>query len=109
MNSKRGAPEGNDNAHRGREFHQALKRALAREANQTDYRKGLDLVASQLAKAAIKGEQWAVTMVADREDGKAIQMNEISGPGGGPVSVQQWQLQPVKPAPRPEREQRRKG
>lgn len=77
--NKGGAPLGNDNAKRGTEFRQALKRALCRETKKTDYREALDEVAAQLAKAALKGEAWAIKEVAEREDGKTTQGIDISG------------------------------
>lgn len=67
-----GAQLGNDNATKGKEFRQALKRVLARRTNK-DVSAGLDQVAEQLVTAAFAGEQWAVREIADRFDGKPAQ------------------------------------
>lgn len=83
MSNDGGAPLGNENSAKGKEFRQALRRALARKANATDYRKGLDEVADALVKAGCAGEQWAVKEIADREDGRPVQA--ITGEDGGPV------------------------
>lgn len=64
-----GAPTGNQNAKNAKRWQQALRRALARASNES-VDKGLDLIADNVVKAAIAGEQWAIAMVGDREDGK---------------------------------------
>jgi len=66
-----GAPLGNDNASKGAEFREAIRRALSRSAGTVG--KGLDKLCDQLIVAAGSGEQWAMQMVADRLDGKAAQ------------------------------------
>lgn len=68
-----GAPVGNSNAKNAKRWQQALRRALARASNES-VDKGLDLIADNVVKAAIAGEQWAITMVGDREDGKPAQV-----------------------------------
>ena len=68
---RRGAKPGNDNAARGAEFREAIRRALSRSAGTVG--KGLDKLCDQLIVAAASGEQWAMQMVADRLDGKAAQ------------------------------------
>ena len=68
---RRGAQRGNDNAARGAEFREAIRRALSRSAGTVG--KGLDKLCDQLIVAAAAGEQWAMQMVADRLDGKAAQ------------------------------------
>ena len=80
-----GAPIGNDNAKKGKEFLSALRRALARKASATDYRRGLDEIADRLVTAGYASEMWAIKEIADREDGKAKQQTEITGEEGGPV------------------------
>jgi hypothetical protein len=80
-----GAPEGNDNATRGMEWRQAIKRALAHKSGKT-FREGLDQVAKQLVDAACAGDQWAIREIGDRSDGKPAQ--EVSGPGGGAIPVE---------------------
>lgn len=73
-----GAPEGNDNATKGAEWRQAIKRALAHKSGKT-YREGLDEVAKEFVEAACKGDQWAVNHLGDRMDGKPAQSIDLGG------------------------------
>jgi hypothetical protein len=66
-----GAPIGNKNAAKAKEFEQALKRALSRASG--NWRKGLDLAADQVVTAAHSGERWAIEQLADRFDGRPVQ------------------------------------
>jgi hypothetical protein len=75
--NKVGAPEGNDNARKGKLFYDQLRRVLV----QNDSLK-LRQVSEKLVDAAIEGEPWAVKEVIDRMDGKAVAIQEIQGPGG---------------------------
>ena len=68
----RGAPVGNDNRAEGKRWAAAIKRALARKAENV-YDNGLDLVADRVVAAAIEGQQWAVAEIANRVDGKATE------------------------------------
>ena len=85
--AERGAQPGNDNATKGAECKQALKRALAHKSGQT-FREGLDLVMTKYVEAACNGEPWAMRDIQDRLDGKPAQGLEVSGPDGGPVETQ---------------------
>jgi glycerol-3-phosphate cytidylyltransferase-like family protein len=76
-NNKVGAPEGNDNARKGKLFYDQLRRVLV----QNDSLK-LRQVSEKLVDAAIEGEPWAVKEVIDRMDGKAVAIQEIQGPDG---------------------------
>ncbi len=79
-----GAPQGNQNAHKAKLFHGALKRALARAGKNVDG--GLNKVCDQLVNAALAGESWAIKEVADRIDGKPHQ--SIGGESeGDPLAV----------------------
>ncbi len=80
-----GAPEGNDNAHKGAQWKQAIKRALAHKSGKT-YREGLDLVATKFIEAAEQGDAWAIKDLADRIDGKPAQSLDIGGELNIPVS-----------------------
>ena len=75
--NKVGAPEGNDNARKGKLFYDQLRRVLV----QNDSLK-LRQVSKKLVDAAIEGEPWAVKEVIDRMDGKAVAIQEIQGPDG---------------------------
>lgn len=75
--AERGAPEGNQNAIRGKEFREALQRALGRRGNGLGWRKALDKIADALVVKAEEGEQWAVQEVANRFDGKPSMEVEV--------------------------------
>lgn len=66
-----GAQPGNQNAAKGKEFRQALKRVLARRYETVS--KGLEKVAELLLDAAENKEAWAAKEIADRFDGKPAQ------------------------------------
>ena len=84
--AERGAPEGNENSAKGKDWKLAIKRALARRGDG-DYRKGLDLVASKVVEQAEAGDVQAWKEVGDRFDGKSIQGVEVGGPDGTPFQV----------------------
>lgn len=76
-----GAPKGNKNATRSREYEQSLKRALARRT-EGDYRKGLDMLADKLVALAFDSPEdfrWTLEHMAERIDGKPIQSLDVSG------------------------------
>lgn len=56
-------------------FHAVLSRVLAQDNNK------LRKIAEQLVNAAVAGEPWAIQMIADRLDGKAIQQVQSTGDG----------------------------
>ena len=93
--AEKGGQPGNLNAHKGKVWHQALKRALSRYGNG-NYEAGLDKLADRLVKAAGEGDESAahiiIERIADRFDGKPTQMTEVSGPDGGPIQVSAVQL-----------------
>lgn len=66
-----GAQPGNQNAAKGKEFRQALKRVLARRYKTVS--EGLEKVAEILLDAAEAKEAWAAKEIADRFDGKPAQ------------------------------------
>lgn len=67
-----GAQPGNTNATKGKEYRQALKRALARKSKK-NVSAGLEAIALKLIEAAYLGEAWAIKEIADRIDGKPAQ------------------------------------
>ena len=75
--NKGGAPEGNDNAKKGKMFYDQLRRILVQN-DQLKLRK----ISEKLAEAAEKGEAWAIKEIMDRMDGKPVAIQEIQGPGG---------------------------
>ena len=80
-----GAPIGNQNAKRGAEWRQAIKRALAHRSGKT-YREGLDDVAQKFVEAAAAGEAWAMKEIGDRIDGKPAQSIDMGGELNIPLS-----------------------
>jgi len=92
-----GGQPGNQNAAKGAEWRQAIKRALARRSGKT-YREGLDEVADKFTQAAADGDAWAMKEIGDRIDGKPRQGIEHMGEGGGPIDLKtDWTIQPVVP------------
>lgn len=90
-----GAPKGNNNAAKGRQFKDALRKAL-----KSDGVDKLPKIAETLVNKAIEGEQWAVQEVANRLDGRPAQEVALTGEDGGPLKAQistNWTIQPVKP------------
>lgn len=74
-----GAPKGNQNAAKAREFEQAMRRACLRE-DWKRFNRGIESVLNAFAE----GEQWAVTVVRDTFDGKPVQQVDatLSNPDG---------------------------
>ncbi len=83
---KKGAQPGNNNATKGAEWRQAIKRALTQKSG-TNYRDGLDLVAKQIVQAACEGDQWAIKEIGDRIDGKPPQSLSLGGDPDNPIPV----------------------
>lgn len=63
------APLGNQNAAKAKIWEQALKRALARYSGK-NVDAGLDVLADKVVVAATEGDQWAITEIGNRMDGK---------------------------------------
>jgi hypothetical protein len=81
-NNRVGAPEGNDNAKKGKMFYDQLRKILVQN-DQLKLRK----ISEKLAEAAEKGEAWAIKEIMDRMDGKAVAIQEIQGPGGAELKT----------------------
>ena len=75
-NNRVGAPEGNQNAKKGKIFADEIRKFL----NQNPQKKRE--IVEGLVEAAVAREPWAVKELIDRMDGKAVQATEISGPEG---------------------------
>lgn len=67
----RGAPVGNQNGAKGKQFLEAMRKALAKSGGTVD--KGVVKVAEKLVSAALDGEQWAIQEIGNRLDGKPAQ------------------------------------
>lgn len=72
-----GAPEGNQNALKGKVWNDALRKAIAQD-DSSRVRRAIEAL---LDKAA-EGEQWAIKELADRLDGKSMQGVELKNPEG---------------------------
>lgn len=104
-----GAPIGNQNAAKAKRWSEAVLRAIERYQDpsikpaepRSEVMKGIDAAAEAFVGRMMETKDLSFFKeFGDRIEGKAVQANEISGPGGGPVEVkaQPWNLQPVKPA-----------
>lgn len=66
-----GAPEGNNNSAKGKRFHKAVERILARKYGDVD--KGYEALAKIYVETAESGNEKVLLDVIDRSDGKAHQ------------------------------------
>jgi len=76
------APKGNSNAAKGREWANALERALKLyESKKRKISRGqaLERIANTVIEEALDGGMWAVQEIGNRMDGKAAQSVELSG------------------------------
>jgi hypothetical protein len=90
------APIGNQNAKLGREWREALRRAMAHKADG-DYRDTLLQIAAGVVDKALEGEYQAWQEIANREDGKPTQ--PIAGDDEKPgVQIQEVVRRVVDPA-----------
>jgi hypothetical protein len=86
-----GAPLGNDNATKGKEWRNAIRRALAHKYGSAS--EGLLAVAAKLIDKAEEGDIAALKEIGDREDGKPAQ--SIGGdPEGSPVAMSVTWIRP---------------
>lgn len=67
-----GAPLGNQNGAKGKDWRDAIRRATAR-IGEADYRRGLDKLADQFVAAVGMGDIAAFREYGDRIDGKVPQ------------------------------------
>lgn len=84
--SQIGAPQGNQNAKKGKAWAEAVKRAIRAKYGK-EWEESLQELASRLVQAAHDGDLGALKEVGDRLDGKPTQATEISGPDGGEVPM----------------------
>ena len=91
-----GAPKGNNNAGKGKEWRDAIKYALARRGREKDAKalgpddpahvRGLRILALKFVEAAENGDPWAFKELGDRQDGKAVQAIDVDGQLNVPMS-----------------------
>jgi hypothetical protein len=89
-----GAPMGNQNARKAKIWQQAIKRALARMADST-VDAGLDRLADKLVSAAVEGDQWAITEIGNRIDGRPAQAVTVSGDEDNPLVLKEIVIRTV--------------
>lgn len=78
------APEGNQNARKGRDWTQAIRKALAHYSGE-GATKGMEKLASKLIDAAEKGDSWALKELGDRIEGKPAQSVTLLGDEDAPL------------------------
>lgn len=86
--AKRGAPQGNQNAAKGKRWQDALVKALAQYENKEGKIKrgqALAKVAEMVVMRALVGDKDAWKEIGDRLDGKAAQSLEVTGDPDNPV------------------------
>lgn len=85
--SKAGAPTGNNNAGKGKEWNDALRYALANfETEKIERGQALKAIAKKVVEKAVEGDKDAIQEIGNRLDGKPAQA--IVGPEGGPLAVE---------------------
>lgn len=88
---ERGGQPGNQNAAKGRLWHDAIKRAVARKYNG-DLNHGLDTLADKLIEAVSNGDLPAIKEFGDRIDGKPAQALIGGGPDDPPIRLDRIEL-----------------
>lgn len=77
------APEGNNNAGKGKEWKEALRYAVLNyEAPQIERGKALKLIAKKVVEKALEGDKDAIQEIGNRLDGKPVQAVEGTGNDG---------------------------
>jgi hypothetical protein len=93
------APTGNRNAAKGKRWHDALHKALARYADKNLKIKAgeaLDRIAAVVVENAIKGDRDSITEIANRLDGKPMQPVEMDATlrecriDDTPLTTEEW-------------------
>lgn len=75
-----GAPLGNTNGRKGKAWFDALRKECVQ-------RQALDKIAKVVVDAALNGEQWAITEIGNRMDGKPAQSLEVTGDPENPLET----------------------
>ena len=84
------APTGNSNARKGKAWLDALRKECVQ-------RNALDEIAKLVVAKALEGDQWAITEIANRMDGKPAQSLEVSGDPDNPLeTVTSYRLAPLE-------------
>ena len=89
-----GAPEGNQNAKKGKDWTQAIRKALAHYSGE-GATKGMEQLAQKLVQAASNGDAWALKEIGDRLEGKPAQT--LAGDPDNPITIAEVRRTIVKP------------
>lgn len=81
-----GAPVGNQNGAKAKEWAQSLQRAMARRA-EGDFRVTLAEIADVVVGKALDGDKDAWREIADRMDGKTAQAVTVGGDAENPIQA----------------------
>ena len=73
----------------------ALKRALARLSDEHTFDAGLDRMAEKVVKAAWDGDQWAITEIGNRIDGRPAQALTVRGDEDNPLVLREIVIRTV--------------
>jgi hypothetical protein len=79
--NKGGAPEGNQNAKKGKIFSDEIRKFLTQNPQKKRE------IVEGLVEAAVAREPWAVKEIMDRMEGKPIQATDITSSDGTVVSA----------------------
>jgi hypothetical protein len=83
-----GAPQGNQNAAKGKRWTLALEQAMAKmDESRVDGWTTMQLLAQQLVNEAMSGDIAALKEIGDRFEGKPKQQLEHTGVNDGPIRV----------------------
>lgn len=80
------APLGNHNGAKGKQWAEAVKRAIRAKYGK-EWDESLAELAKGLVDAAADGDLQALKEIGDRLDGKPKQQTEISGPDGSAIPM----------------------
>ena len=82
MTQRMGAPKGNQNGKKGKEWSDALRKAVYRPSNEVNdegqRKRRLEVIADKVATLAENGEMSAIKEVGERLDGKSPAYMEVS-------------------------------
>ena len=78
---------GNQNARRGGDWRNALRRALDQYSGpKAPSGMALARIAETVVDKALDGDRDAIQEIANRLDGKPVQATELTGADGGPIT-----------------------
>jgi len=91
-----GAPEGNQNAAKGKRWQNAIDKALANKC-KSDGQKALVDIATAMIDKCLDGDMTAIKEIGDRIDGKVAQTTVLEGNDEKPVALKQIERAIIDP------------